>query len=821
MPPSPTEPSKKTAAKRTHRRIVSDSDSEDEPVARPAPAKRRRAAVAATSEESAGDSEDEPIATKPAKGKAKGTAIAAPSRPPPAAAAAAKPAKAKPAKRAAPASSSSDSEDEPIAAKPKRARTAAVKAEPTAAKKTAAAKKVKAEPPSSSPASSSSSSSAAPAAAKKRAPVKKEAKGKAAGKVKKEEAAAGSGDEADGGADEYKWWLQENPLDNDGVKWTSLSHNGVYFAPEYVPHGVPLLYDGNPVQLGAEAEEVATFYAAVVGTQHEENEIFRKNFFDDFTEVLERSEPASCPIKQLDLCDFSRIVDHLAAERERKKAATKADKEAAKKEKADLDEKYGWATIDGRREKIGNYRVEPPSLFRGRGAHPKAGKLKKRVVPEDITINIGPNDPVPPPPEGHQWKKVVHENTVTWLATWTENVNGQPKYVFLSATSSWKGMSDFKKFEKARELKKVVGQIRADYTAMLKDREMEKRQLATALYFIDRFALRAGNEKGEDEADTVGCCSLRFEHVTLHEDNKVVFDFLGKDSIRYYNEVTVDAQVHKNLKLFKKGHTDGDDLFDRIDTTSLNKHLHSIMPGLTAKVFRTYNASHTFQEQLEKTPADGSVSEMVLAYNRANREVAVLCNHQRTVSKGFGQQMERIRNKLRAFKYQRREVKAAMLKLDPKLKRTRKELAEPESDLDEDWIESHLEAEALREAERDAKKLAKLNEQREADGESPLAELPNKRDPAAAAASKREQSLEQLEKKYAQLSAKIEATKVDMVDRDENKATALGTSKINYIDPRITAAWCKKYEVPIDKMFPKTLRDKFKWAMDVDADWEF
>lgn len=33
--------------------------------------------------------------------------------------------------------------------------------------------------------------------------------------------------------------------------------------------------------------------------------------------------------------------------------------------------------------------MEPPGLFRGRGDHPKMGKLKARIYPEDITINIG------------------------------------------------------------------------------------------------------------------------------------------------------------------------------------------------------------------------------------------------------------------------------------------------------------------------------------------------------------------------------------------------------------------------------------------------
>jgi hypothetical protein len=96
------------------------------------------------------------------------------------------------------------------------------------------------------------------------------------------------------------------------------------------------------------------------------------------------------------------------------------------------------------------------------------------------------------------------------------------------------------------------------------------RQRATAMYFIDRLALRAGNEKGEDEADTVGCCSLRVEHVGLIPPNRLRFDFLGKDSIRYVNEVEVNEQVFKNVKIFKREpKADGDMLFDRLDVRLL------------------------------------------------------------------------------------------------------------------------------------------------------------------------------------------------------------------------------------------------------------
>jgi DNA topoisomerase I len=55
--------------------------------------------------------------------------------------------------------------------------------------------------------------------------------------------------------------------------------------------------------------------------------------------------------------------------------------------------------------------------------------------------------------------------------------------------------------------------------------------------------------------------------------------------------------------------------------------------------------------------------------------------------------------------------------------------------------------------------------------------------------------------------------------KEDNKAVALGTSKINYMDPRISIAWCKQVECPIEKVFPTTLRKKFAWAMASDPDW--
>ncbi|KAI8324725.1 hypothetical protein GQ54DRAFT_331437 [Martensiomyces pterosporus] len=655
--------------------------------------------------------------------------------------------------------------------------------------------------------------------------------------IKAESSFAGSSQEGSvaSDTDDHKWWLEQSK-DEDGQKWNSLEHSGVMFPPPYSPHGIPLRYNGKDINLAPDAEEVATFFAALVGTDYAVNPVFQKNFFSDFRDVLDKTQRKH-PVKEFKLCDFSLIRTHLDGETAKRKAMTKEEKEAAKKEKLEAEENFGFCLMDGRREKVGNFRIEPPGLFRGRGAHPKTGMLKKRVLPEQVTINIGKDAKVPDPPPGHRWGNVVHDNTVTWLAMWKENINSNTKYVFLAAGSSIKGQSDLRKFDKARNLKLCIDGIREQYTKDLKNEVMSERQRATAMYLIDRYALRAGNEKGDDEADTVGCCSLRCEHVRLEAPNTVHFDFLGKDSIRYQRTTQVDRQVFKNLRIFQKEPKTKDDmLFDRLNPTTLNKHLQKLMPGLTAKVFRTFNASFVFQQQLASTPTDGTEAERILAYNRANREVAVLCNHQRSVSKGFQGQMSKIEDKLLAVRYQRKLLKEHLRSVAPELVKRHPELKEKEPGVTSEWIKSHLLATCDLDREKAQKKFERDNDKLKEAGEPLLPK--SKLSEQIAEIDKRERSIadgtyepelptgksatpDKIVEKIEKLSARIGNIEVDKIEKDENKTTALSTSKINYIDPRISVAWCKKYDVPLEKIFNRALREKFNWALDVDSAWAF
>jgi DNA topoisomerase-1 len=58
-------------------------------------------------------------------------------------------------------------------------------------------------------------------------------------------------------------------------------------------------------------------------------------------------------------------------------------------------------------------------------------------------------------------------------------------------------------------------------------------------------------------------------------------------------------------------------------------------------------------------------------------------------------------------------------------------------------------------------------------------------------------------------------------DGSYEESLCLESSKFNYLDPRITVAWCKKHNVDLEKVFCQKLRDNFKWALDTEEDFVF
>lgn len=520
-------------------------------------------------------------------------------------------------------------------------------------------------------------------------------------------------------------------------KWNTLEHNGVLFPPEYKQHNIPIIYKGEKIYLEKDAEEVATMYAKYIDTEYENNRIFRTNFWHDWKKILKNKYP----IESLGDCDFSLIHKYILEQIEKKK------ENKDKNTKDEVEKKYKIAIVDGKEQPVGNFRIEPPGIFIGRGCNPKLGKLKKRVYPEDIIINIGKESKIPEPLEGHRWKKVIHDKTSEWLASWRDNITGKLKYVWLGAHSDVKIKGDMKKFDLARKLKKKINSIMEQNYKNLSNSDIIIRQIATALYLIDKLALRVGNEKGEDETDTVGITSLRLEHISLKNNNQITLDFLGKDSVRYLNTIDIDPLVYANLKEFTKNKNDDDSLFDKIIANDINKYLQNFMKGLTAKVFRTYNASNLFQKELKKITKkykdyekEDKINILLNEFNSANAKVALLCNHQKNISKSFKETID---------------------KIDIQIKEQKKKLLK-------------------------AKKSTKKNTS----------------------------TISKIKDRIKNLKAK-KTLKIQL------KNVSLGTSKINYIDPRITVAFMKTHNLSVDKVFSKSLQEKFAWAFDVDDTFKF
>lgn len=561
----------------------------------------------------------------------------------------------------------------------------------------------------------------------------------------------------------YLLYNQFGGKNNNEAKWESFSHSGVLFPEPYKPHGIPLIYDGKKIVLKPNSEEYATIYAKFTETEYVKNKIFNKNFFNDWVKILKAD--GHTEIKNLESCNFSLILKHILEHKEAKKNLSKEEKLKEKEKKDKFEEKFKVAYVDGKEQATGNFRIEPPGIFLGRGCHPKAGKIKKRVYPEDITINIDTKSRIPELPKfysTHKWGKIIHDNTLEWLCSWKDDITGKTKYVWLGSKSDFKAKSDENKFDTARKLAKNIIEIRRTNENNIVSNKVDNKtkQLATALYLIDNLALRVGNEKSEDEADTVGVCSLRVEHIKFLDGNKISLDFLGKDSVRYQNTVKIEPEVYNILLRFTKGKSKSDELFDLINPQMLNQYLGSMMEGLTAKVFRTYNASKLFQTELNEINSqiekmgkddDNKINLILDMYNKANVKVAILCNHQKNVSKSFNEQVEKIDEKILELKNQKKEL-------------------EKEKDL-------------LGKENKD--KIKKINE------------------------------------KIHKIKDKILDAENKKDLKMELKNLSLTTSKTNYIDPRITIAFFLKHKLPLEKIFSPTLMDKFFWAMDVSQDWVF
>jgi len=409
--------------------------------------------------------------------------------------------------------------------------------------------------------------------------------------------------------------------------------------------------------------------------------------------------------------------------------------------------------------------AEPPGIFIGRGDHPLRGRWKPRVTAKDVTLNLGKEAKVP---EGN-WGKIVHDNDSMWLAGWTDYLTEKKKYVWLADTAGLKQDRDKAKYEKAVKLSKEIEKIKEKIVKDMKNKDPKISRIATVCYLIYRTAMRVGDEKDPDEADTVGATTLRKEHINI-TDNTIEFDFLGKDSVRWKETVKAegnDKQFQENLKKLIQNKKPKDEIFEDITSRHVNAYYSSIVNGLTAKVFRTYLATTVVKNYLKehdnmkgKTP-----NEKLYHAKLANLEAAIMCNHKRTIPKTFEETLEN-----------KRETLKNINKEQP-WKKTLDALKKAES----------LDDKTDAQKKNKAKKIKVLNDQ-----------------------------IKKQKEKHKERTEKLQL-QIDLSEK--TKDYNLGTSLRNYIDPRIFKAWTSEVGAEWEKLYTTALQKKFLWVQNEKVSW--
>lgn len=540
-------------------------------------------------------------------------------------------------------------------------------------------------------------------------------------------------------------------------KWTDLEHNGVAFPPEYVQRGINIKILGEIFFLNREQEEIIYAWAKKKDTHYVKDPVFQANFLSDFKKLLPERFMSVRNIDEIDMTEAFSLVDKELKIKENEKIRIKSltrderrrISQGKKIEKEKLKAIYGKAKIDGIEVDVANWLVEPPGIFMGRGLHPLRGRWKPRVTPKDVTLNLGEDASVPEGP----WKAIVHDHYSTWLASWIENLTGKRKYVWLHDSSYLRQDNDKAKYDTAKKLEYYISDIEKEIiNQMLNSKDVTRKKISTVCYLIHKLAMRVGDEKDPDEADTIGASTLRVEHLKfpkIGDKVQIEFNFLGKDSVPWQKTLEISSPdtkaLYENLLFFMKGKDKSDEIFEDITSSKVNKFLRSIdkenVPNLTAKVFRTYIATAIVKKHLSepilKVNKNENEFKKVYVAKIANLQAAITCNHKKGI--------------------------------DPKNPASKKAWEKFEQSL-----------------ENKKEKIKQLQmELKEKKWKTELQKL------------RKEQRVQKLE---FQLRLQKET-------RDYN----LGTSLRNYIDPRVFKSWCDYVDLDWTKIYTSTLQRKFKW----------
>lgn len=459
--------------------------------------------------------------------------------------------------------------------------------------------------------------------------------------------------------------------------------------------------------------------------------------------------------------------------KDRKAEYNKSNKDKIKKENEARKEKYGYAIVNGEKDTLATgYTLEPEGIFFGRGDSPVNGFWKAATQPEDVVVNTNSSN-LPVLIEIQSNGERV-EKQFNWNTTWEPDCHVAAKYsidigipdssgkIKKIMKTSYKGFTfagirkegQQKKYAAGTELGKVYDDIVVKVEKDFETKDVKDLGTTIAVFFLFEKGIRIG-QKNATENGTKGLLSLVWNQDVKRVDDKIKFDFYGKDSVRDTSvvETKFADKIEKHWSKFGQLNT---------DKGQIQQYIAEIAPNLadvfTPKLARTAVACSVAEKALEEMTAKFKVTKesplalKKLAFDEATMLVARRLNHQRGVNK--------VMEEKRKAKFKENELK-------------------------------------LKERKDKVKEQIKKKEQR-------IEELKKKGD---------KERVKALKEQIENAKSKIKQAEMSLESKERNQNFANSTCKASYIDPSIVVEYCKKIDMPIEKVYTKAQLKSFDFVI--------
>lgn len=459
-------------------------------------------------------------------------------------------------------------------------------------------------------------------------------------------------------------------------------------------------------------------------------------------------------------------------QKDQKAEYRKNHKEEIKKENEERKAKYGIALVNGIEEPLGSWIVEPESIFFGRGDSPLNGLWKQATKEEDVIVNTNSkNLPVVIKNKKEtnsknykvEWNPEAHVAASYKILVGYPNSKGvieKPEYIIhknimFGASSSIKKEGQEKKYAASSELGKSYEKILKQIDYNIKN--SKDLDTTIAVFFLFEKGIRIG-QKNPTQNNTKGLLSLEWNKDVKRIDNKIKFDFYGKDSVHDLSVIETEYApiIEKVWSKSKKLNTTKEEI-----KSFIGKLVPEIADVFTPKLCRTAVAAYTTKNALDemtnkyKITKDSPIAIKKIAIDEATMKVAKRLNHQRGVNK------------------------VAEEKRKAKFKEAEDKLKERKDKVKEQIKNKETQIELL------------------------------KNSTSKVIVATRKERIKSLKESIEKLKTNLKTSELKLDSKERNQNFTSSTAKSAYIDPEIIKEWCNRFELPLEKVYTKTQMKQF------------